>query len=149
MKSSACIVLVLLVGLSGANGLKCYTGCTGAGCETAVADMSMTCEASYDSMSGSTTAACLKMTAPSEDGKTMQTSKACGAADTCETLKVLMELAKAFDDGSDPATSKAMKEIKCASCSSDHCNNTSGPVRAGGVWTFLLASVVTLVTVHN
>ena len=90
-------------------------------------------------------ASCIKATVPLEGQSQM--SKGCAPEKSCAMLELVMELAKSMDDGSDPEATKAMNNFKCTECTSDYCNNATG-LRAG-VWTALLASVVTFVTLRT
>jgi hypothetical protein len=139
---------ILLLGtIAFANGLKCYAGCSGPGeCEEGVptTDTPVDCSDQLEDQ-GVDAASCVKVTTRIEGQ--LQMAKTCAPEKYCEMTQLGVELAKAFDDGSDPEATEALNNLECKECTTDYCNNATG-LRAG-VWTALLASVVTFVTLRT
>ena len=92
-----------------------------------------------------TDAACVEMTSYEKNMKTEITVKTCYAQGWCEQSNTVMELAKEIGD---EETKKVAKSYKCVECTTDNCNGAT-ELRAGGVMTAILASVVTLLSVRN
>ena len=147
MPRAIVLCAILLLGtIALANGLKCYAACSGPECEEGVptTDTPVDCSDQLEDQ-GVDAASCVKATMPIEGQ--LQMSKNCAPEKTCEMMQLFVELAKSLDDGSDPEATKAMSNFECNECTTDYCNNATG-LRAG-VWTALLASVVTFVTLRT
>merc|ERR1712216_307666 len=140
LRIQGAVILVLSV-LVAVNGLRCYQSCTGSDCSSSdgtAVDTAITCPAKDGA--GNAITRCIKQTMRSAS------NKACGAENLCAAREILMELAVAFDDGSNPAAVAEAKSYKCYECAGDLCNSATGLY--AGAWTAVLASVVALVNAH-